>query len=128
QRCAVAMGLPPQEFGLELALEYARREELHLEPTIVPKSEAPAKEIVQLGDDADLRHFPIIRHHRMDGGPYIDMSPVMRDPDSGAYNAAFLRMQYKGPRKLGLHMSPRHSWQIARKYEERGQPCPIVVV
>jgi 2,5-furandicarboxylate decarboxylase 1 len=128
QRCAVAMGLPAKDFGLPLALEYARREERRLDPLIVPKAGAPVKEVVQVGEDADLRQFPIIRHHRMDGGPYIDMSPLMRDPDSGAYNAAFLRMQYKGPRKLGLHMSPRHNWQIVRKNEERGQPTPIVVV
>ena len=25
----------------------------------------------------------------------------------------------KGPRKLGLHMSPRHNWQILRKHEEK---------
>ena len=128
QRCAVAMGLPPGDFGLELALEHARREERRLKPVVVSKAELPVKEVVRTGGDADLRQFPIIRHHRMDGGPYIDMSPVMRDPDSGAYNAAFLRMQYKGSRKLGLHMSPRHSWQIARKYEERGEPAPIVFV
>ncbi len=128
QRCAVAMGLPPKDFGLPLALEYARREERRLEPQIIPKAAAPVKEVVQVGEGADLRQFPIIRHHRMDGGPYIDMSPLMRDPDSGTYNAAFLRMQYKGPRKLGLHMSPRHNWQIVRKNEERSQPTPVVVV
>ncbi|HLY67881.1 MAG TPA: UbiD family decarboxylase [Chloroflexota bacterium] len=128
ERCAMALGLPPQDSGQELSLEYARREERRLQPVVISKDAAPAKEVVQLGDGADLRQLPIIRHHRMDGGPYIDMSPVMRDPDSGTYNAAFLRMQYKGPRKLGLHMSPRHNWQIVRKQEERGQPTPIVVV
>ncbi|HLG69328.1 MAG TPA: UbiD family decarboxylase [Chloroflexota bacterium] len=128
QRCAVALGLRPEDFGQKLALEYARREERRLPPVVVAKSEAPAKEIVQLGQHADLRHLPIIRHHRMDGGPYVDMSPVVRDPDTGVYNGAFLRMQYKGPRKLGLHMSPRHSWQIVRKHEERDEPTPIVVV
>jgi 2,5-furandicarboxylate decarboxylase 1 len=127
QRCAVALGLRPEDFGQQLALEYGRREERRLKPLVVPQQDAPVKHVIQVGDDADLRQFPIIRHHRMDGGPYIDMSPVMRDPESGAYNAAFLRMQYKGPRKLGLHMSPRHNWQIARKYEERGRGTPIVV-
>ncbi|MDE3078331.1 MAG: UbiD family decarboxylase, partial [Chloroflexota bacterium] len=80
------------------------------------------------GDDVDLRRFPIVRHHRMDGGPYIDMTLAMRDPDSGAYNVAFLRTQFKGPRKLGLHMSPRHNWQIVRKHEEAGRPTPVAIV
>jgi 2,5-furandicarboxylate decarboxylase 1 len=56
------------------------------------------------------------------------MAVVMRDPDSGAYNVAFLRNQYKGPRKLGIHMSPRHNWQIARKHEEAGRPTPVAIV
>jgi UbiD family decarboxylase len=52
----------------------------------------------------------------------------MRDPDSGAYNVAFLRNMYKGPRKLGLHMSPRHNWQIVRKHEARNEPTPVAIV
>ena len=79
------------------------------------------KEVVRSARSVDLRTFPVVRHHRMDGGVYIDMTSVMRDPDSGAYNVAFLRDEYKGPRSLGLHMSPRHNWQIVRKHEERGQ-------
>jgi len=128
QRCAVALGLRPEDFGQELALEYARREERRLQPIVLPKGDAPVKQVVQTGEDADLRQFPIIRHHRMDGGPYIDMSPVVRNPETGVYNAAFLRTQYKGPRKLGLHMSPRHSWQIVRNNEEHDRPTPIVIV
>lgn len=64
----------------------------------------------------------------MDGNPYIDMTPVMRDPDTEAYNIAFLRTMYKGPQKLGLHMSLRHNWQIVRKNEEAGKPTPVVIV
>ncbi len=64
----------------------------------------------------------------MDAGPYIDMTSVMRDPESGAYNVAFLRNMYKGPRKLGLHMSPRHNWQIVRAHEARDEPTPVAIV
>jgi UbiD family decarboxylase len=128
QRCARALGLEPSDAGLELSLEYARREARRLPPLVVPASEAPAKEIVQRGEEVDLRRFPVVRHHRMDGGPYIDMTPVMRDPLSGAYNIAFQRTQLKGPRKLGIHMSPRHNWQIARTFEERGLAAPVVIV
>ena len=94
----------------------------------MPAAAAPVKEVIATGTDVDLRTLPIVRHHHMDPAPYIDMTPVMRDPDSGAYNAAYLRMMYKGPRKLGLHMSPRHNWQITRKNEERGLPTPVVIV
>ena len=95
------------------ALEYGRREQQRIPPTVIPRDQAPVKQVVQVGEDADLRQFPIVRHHHMDPAPYIDMTPVMKDPDTGAYNAAYLRMMYKGPHKLGLHMSPRHNWQIA---------------
>ena len=64
----------------------------------------------------------------MDPAPYIDMTPVMKDPDGGFYNAAFMRNMGKGPRRLGLHMSPRHNWQIHRKYETKNKPTPVAIV
>jgi UbiD family decarboxylase len=128
ERCAQALGLPISEAKFPLSLEYGRREMERIAPTVVGRDEAPVKEVVQVGEAADLRQFPIVRHHHMDPAPYVDMTPVMRDPDSGAYNAAYLRMMYKGPRKLGLHMSPRHNWRITRKYEERDLPTPVAIV
>ncbi|HZU07266.1 MAG TPA: UbiD family decarboxylase [Chloroflexota bacterium] len=128
ERCALALGLRPEQAMLELSLEYARREERSIPPVVVSRAEAPAKEWVQVGEAADLRVLPIVRHHEMDPAPYIDMAVAMRDPDSGAYNLAFLRTMYQGPRRLGLHMSPRHNWQIVRKHERRGEPTPCVIV
>jgi UbiD family decarboxylase len=128
ERCALALGLRADQARRDLALEYARREELRVPPIIIPPAEAPVRAVVRTGSDADLRQFPVVRHHRMDAGPYIDMACIMRDPESGAYNVAFLRNQFKGPRKLGIHMSPRHNWQIARKHEEAGRPTPVAIV
>lgn len=128
QRCALALGMRPEQAYQELAMEYARREERRVLPVVVPRAEAPVKQVVLVGEEVDLRQLPIVRHHKMDAGPYIDMANVMRDPESGAYNVAFLRNQYKGPRKLGVHMSPRHNWQIARKHEEAGKPTPVAIV
>jgi 2,5-furandicarboxylate decarboxylase 1 len=128
ERCALALGLRPEQAMLELSLEYARREERSIPPVVVSRAAAPVKEWVQVGEAADLRVLPIVRHHEMDPAPYIDMAVAMRDPDSGAYNLAFLRTMYQGPRRLGLHMSPRHNWQIVRKHERRGEPTPCVIV
>jgi len=128
ERCAQALGMAPSDAKLPLSLEYARREDGRIAPVVLDPADSPVKQVVKLGADADLRQFPIVRHHHMDPAPYIDMTPIMRDPDSGAYNVAYLRMMYKGPHKLGLHMSPRHNWQITRKFEERGQPTPVVIV
>ncbi len=126
-RCALALGLEAKDAGLGLGLEYARREALRVRPHVVDRADAPVTQVTRT-DDLDLRGYPLVRQHEMDAGPYIDMTAVMRDPETGAYNAAFLRNMYKGPRKLGLHMSPRQSWQIARKHEERGEATPVAIV
>ena len=127
-RCAVALGLRPEQGNLPLALAYGQREACPLPTKIITNSEAPVKEVVKATDAVDLREFPILRHHEMDLGPYIDMTPIMCDPQSGAYNAAFLRTMYQAPRQLGLYMSPRHNWEIVRRNEELGRPTPVVVV
>lgn len=128
QRCALAMGLDPSQCKLPLSLEYAAREARRLPPEEVSRDKAPVKEIVYVGDNMDLRQLPVVRHHEMDLGPYIDMIPIMRDPDTGAYNASFQRTMYKDTRKLGLHMSPRHNWEIARKNEALDRSTPVVIV
>jgi UbiD family decarboxylase len=127
ERCALALGLPRDQAGMELSLEYARRLKKPLAPVRVDAADAPVKEVVARGDACDLGALPIVRHHEMDPGPYIDMTPVMKHPD-GFHNVAFLRNMYKGPRTLGIHMSPRHNWQIFRAHETRGQATPVVVV
>ena len=127
-RCALALGLSAHDWQLPLSLEYARRETQLVPPAVVTSGPIPVQEVVRQGDAADLRDLPIVRHHAMDPAPYLDMTPAMRDPDGGFYNLAFLRTMYKGPRRLGLHMSPRHNWQIARKYEAKGRSTPLAIV
>src|SRR5438094_960871 len=128
QRCALSLGMKPNEGELPLSLEYARREDTMIDPVTISASEAPVKQVIKRGNDANIFELPVVRHHAMDPAPYIDMTPVMKDPDEGFYNIAFQRNMVKGPRKLGLHMSPRHNWQIHRKNEERNRPTPVAIV
>lgn len=128
QRCSIALGLSKDSWQLPLSLEYARREAARLSPVVIPPQESPVREQTQTGDMVDLRQFPIVRHHAMDPAPYIDMICVLRDRDTGAYNTAFQRTMFRSPRQLGLYMSPRHNWQIARKIEASGQDAPIAIV
>ncbi|MFQ5851792.1 MAG: UbiD family decarboxylase [Candidatus Binatia bacterium] len=128
RRCALALGINPSDERLPLSLEYARREEMLIPPVTIPLMEAPVKEVVKRGEDADLYDFPIVRHHAMDPAPYIDMTPVMKDPEEGFYNVAFLRTMVKEPGRLGIHMSPRHNWQIHRRNEEKKRPTPVAIV
>ncbi len=128
RRCALALDLDPTDWKLGLSLEYARREDKLIEPVIISKGDAPVKQNVKIGSNVDLRELPIVRHHEMDGGPYIDMTVAMRDPDQGFYNASFHRTQYKEPQKLGIHLSPRHNWTVVRKNEERNLPTPVAII
>ena len=128
QRCALSLGMKPNDGELPLSLEYARREDRMLDPVTISRSEAPVKQVVKRGDDANIFELPVVRHHAMDPAPYIDMTPVMKDPEGSFYNISFQRNMVKGPRKLGLHMSPRHNWQIHRKNEEKNRPTPVAIV
>lgn len=128
RRCALALGLDPAGEGLALSLEYAAREEKLIAPVVIPIREAPVKDTVKRGKEADVYDFPVVRHHAMDPAPYLDMTPVMKDPEGGFYNIAFLRNMVQGPQQLGVHMSPRHNWQIHRKNEEKNRPTPVAIV
>src|SRR5579885_825180 len=70
ERCAVAMGLKPEQAGMPLSLEYARRLENPILPVRIGRSEAPVKEVVARGEECDLSTYPIVRHHEMDPAPY----------------------------------------------------------
>ncbi len=128
ERCALAMGVDIRDKDLPLSLEYAKREARLTDPTIIGHNDAPVKEVVAVEDEVDLGEFPIIRFHEMDPAPYLDMTCFMKDPDGGFYNGSFQRTMFKGKRKLGLHMSPRHNWQIVRKNEAKNEPTPVIIV
>lgn len=128
ERCALALGLEASQSKLPLSLEYARRERQPLSPLLLAAAHAPVKEVVRQGEEVDLSIFPIVRHHAMDAAPYFDMAVVNREPREGFYNTAFQRTMYKGPRRLGIHQSPRHNWQIVRSHARQGRRAPIIIV
>jgi len=90
----------------------------------------PVQEIVSLGDQADLMKFPQMTYNNIDGGHYISGGIVMaKDPDHGTYNCSYDRLMVKGPRKLGIYMTPgRHLGQIYEKCEQRGKPMELAIV
>lgn len=124
RRIARALDLPAEDWGMETSLEYARREENRREPAVVSRSDAP----VTSTEVPDLTHLPVVRHHRLDPAPYVNMTPAMKDPETGAYNVAFLRNMVKGPDRMGIHMSPRHNYRIYDKNQEEGKNTRMAVV
>jgi 2,5-furandicarboxylate decarboxylase 1 len=128
KKIQVALGVPWNMHRAEMARECLRREAKRIAPVVVEKSVAPVKEIIQTGAQVDLHALPLMRHHEMDGGPYIDMSSVARDRASGTYNCSYHRMEVKDRTHTGFLMTLQHMWRIFRGYEEAGEECPVATV
>ena len=128
KKIQVALGVPANMERAEMARECMRREAAGIGPVIVSKDAAPVKEIIQTGDQVDLYALPLLRHHEMDGGPYIDMSSVARDRNSGVYNCSYHRMEVKDRNNTGFLMTLQHMWRIFRGYEEANEECPVATV
>jgi 2,5-furandicarboxylate decarboxylase 1 len=128
KKVQVALDVPREMDRAEMAREILRREAARIAPILVDKSAAPVKEIIQQGDEVDLYDLPLMRHHEMDGGPYIDMSTVARDRNSGVYNASYHRMEVKDRNHTGFLMTLQHTWRIFRGYEEADEECPVATV
>lgn len=127
-KAQVALGLPFDMSRAQMGDECLRREARPIDPIVVSRSEAPVKEVVKIGEEADLRDLPIMRHHYMDGGPYIVMETASRDRETGIYNTSYHRMEIKGPRLTGSLVTPRHLWKIFKAYEDRGEECPVATI
>jgi UbiD family decarboxylase len=128
RKVQVALGIAKEMDRAEMAREVLHREAHRLPPIIVDKSAAPVKEIIQIGERVDLFELPLMRHHEMDGGPYIDMPSVSRDRDSGIYNASYHRMEVKDRNHTGFVMTLQHMWRIFRRHEQSNEECPVATV
>jgi UbiD family decarboxylase len=128
KKIQVALDLPPGMDRAEMARECLRREAEKIGPVIVSENAAPVKEIIQTGDAVDLYELPLLKHHEMDGGPYIDMSSVARDRTSGVYNCSYHRMEVKDRNHTGFLMTLQHMWRIFRGYEAAAEECPVATV
>jgi UbiD family decarboxylase len=128
KKVQVALGVPAEMDRAEMARECLRREAAWIAPVVVGTAEAPVKELIQSGDQVDLYELPLLRHHEMDGGPYIDLSSVARDRNSGVYNCSYHRMEVKDRNHTGFLMTLQHMWRIFRGYEDAGEECPVATV
>lgn len=128
RKAQIALGLPKEASRPRMAEVCLEREEHRIPPTVVDKRQAPVKEVVKTGKDVDIFELPLMRHHYMDGGPYIVMSTVTKDRKSGIYNCSYHRMEIKTPTMTALYASPRHLWKIFRDHEENNLECPVATV
>jgi 2,5-furandicarboxylate decarboxylase 1 len=126
--CALALGLPPEASEAVLTAEFAERVRQPLPTVKVTNDDAPVKEVVRRGEDADLSCLPAVTHHQGDGGPYLTQPVISKDPDDGAYNLAFHRLMIRSSREMGIYMAPFHTLENYRKHEGENLRCPIAAV
>src|SRR5262249_19421140 len=124
----IALGMPRTATRPQMAEKCLEMEEHRVRPTIISKKDAPVKENTRTGKDVDIYEIPIMRHHEMDGGPYIVLSTITKDRKSGIYNLSYHRMEVKSKNSTALYASPRHLWRIFKDYEENNLEMPVATV
>lgn len=128
RKTQIALGVPKELSRAQMADVCLEREEHRILPTVVDKKQAPVKEVVKVGKDVDMFALPVMRHHYMDGGPYIVLSTITKDRKSGIYNCSYHRMEVKSKNMTALYASPRHLWKIFRDHEDNNLECPVATV
>ena len=132
QRAALALGIDPNLKPLDaLKAWIKKRQNLKIQQPVAVK-DAPFLENTMHGTKVDLAKFPTPYWHRKDGGAFIGSGSivVMRDPDEGWINASIYRVQVHSKNKVTIQFDHqgRHGAIIAKKYWDKGKPCPIAVV
>jgi 2,5-furandicarboxylate decarboxylase 1 len=96
-------------------------------PVRVSREEAPVKEVVQTGDDADVTRFPATWHHDQDPGRYISAGFVtLYNPETGVENSAIQRGWIKGPREIPMLIGPiSHNRYIVDQARREQRDLPM---
>ena len=128
RKTQIALDLPKEMTRAQMAEACVEIEKNRVAPVVVENREAPVMENVKSGDAVDLRELPIMRHHYMDGGPYITLCTIAKDRRQGIYNASYHRMEIKSRNHASHYHSQHHQWIIFRDYEDQGLECPVATV
>jgi 2,5-furandicarboxylate decarboxylase 1 len=96
-------------------------------PVLVEK--APAQQHVHTKDIDLGRMLPALQHTAADSGRFVTAGIVIvKDPDTGTYNASYHRLQLVGPNRTAVKLDfGRHlrlAWERAKR---QGVPLPVVV-
>jgi len=80
--------------------------------------------------DPDLRDLPAPLHFEGDGGRYITAGIVVaKNPETGAGNLSFARIQLKEPRKAGISIHSRGDlWEYVRTAEGMEKTMEVAVI
>jgi len=111
----------------DLVQGYVRRQSQLMPP--LPCNTGPVKEVIAVGEQADVTRLPQIVHCGEDAGAYISSGVVIAKDPSGVYNAGIYRIQIAGPRKLRIYPGAySHLWHLQRAAERLERPLDIAIV
>ncbi len=127
ERLRMSLGMEEGEIR-DFLKEYSKRESNPIDPEKVETG--PVHEVIHLGADVDVNALPICTYHEKDAGKYITAGLcIMRDPDTGIDNIGIYRLMVQGKDQLGIQLSETADGNVIwKKYEARGEPCPMAVV
>lgn len=123
-RVALAMGSPSVWQAI------VDQSEFEVNPIAPHESkDAPVKDIVLTGKDADLSVLPITVHNALDAGKFIcSGATIVKEPLTGQHNLGIYRHQLQGSQQLGYFVNPSHHGNYVRvHYEELNEPMPVAI-
>jgi 2,5-furandicarboxylate decarboxylase 1 len=124
--CAMSLDSSVEKVGLD----YDLRSQHMIEPVSVPANDAPVKEVVRTGDDANLFDLPIPLPYHMEGGRTI-LGSVATTTDwetHTIYNCAYQTLRLLGPREATIGLGEgSHNSERYRQGRAMKQPTPLVV-
>jgi 2,5-furandicarboxylate decarboxylase 1 len=96
-------------------------------PVVVER--APAQQHIHTEDIDLARMLPVLHHTAADAGRFITAGIVIvRDPDTGTYNASYHRLQIAGPVRTGVKLDfGRHLRLAFERAKRKGEHLPVAV-
>jgi 2,5-furandicarboxylate decarboxylase 1 len=96
-------------------------------PVIVDK--APAQDRIHTENIDLARMLPALHHTAADAGRFVTAGVVIvRDPDTGTYNASYHRLQLIGGDRTGVKLDyGRHLRLAFERAKRRGEALPVAV-
>jgi 2,5-furandicarboxylate decarboxylase 1 len=125
-RLARAFGVAPERIAAEIGRRLANKPQF----IELSRAQAPAQQVVETGEAADLTALPVHLQHGLDGAPYISASiDHAVDPDTGCTNVGIRRLMLRGRREAGVDLvSPSDLRALYEASAAAGRPLPVSFV
>src|SRR5215468_9604977 len=125
-RIAQAFGVAPERMAAEIGRRLANAPQI----VEVNRTDAPAQEVMLIGEEADLTALPVHLQHGLDGAPYISASiDYAVDARTGWTNVGIRRLMLRGRRETGVDLvSPSDLRALYEASAAAGKPLPVSFV